>query len=372
VDGLVPPGGEYEFSLAQEAAFADAEAAMLRAAARYAALAAVSAAAAAAGGHHGAGGVWLAAAESLGAACVALFTFVASAGFSQIPATRGADLHWLLLALSDTAAAFWEVSVLSVGLALLHAASAAAAWPAGAFPALAALTAGATAARVALFKSPAALAAGLAAPKLVVGALTAPVRRLARAARWLVPGRSARAARLVAAKAGADRRPPILRPVDAPPPSPPPPEPEFTPGQDRVLRRLIRAAHVAAAARLLHGACEALFAVAAAATGDAATAVVAGVGALEVAASGALFFYSVSAFDSVISTSGSDVSHVLAGVGRGGGLASSFGALAHVVEVALAVKLAPLILSRLPAAAGWAAEGVAVAVAAARAVCALA
>lgn len=131
-------------------------------------------------------------------------------------------------------------------------------------------------------------------------------------------------------------------------------EHEFTTAQEQVFRLLVRSLHVLCYARLAHAACEALVAVAAATTGDAVGAVAAGVGALEVAATAKLFWSASAAFDRVISSSGSDIKLLLAGVASAPGshgLAAMFEKLCHVLELALFLKVAPLALVAL--ARGW-------------------
>ena len=139
-------------------------------------------------------------------------------------------------------------------------------------------------------------------------------------------------------------------------------EHEFTTAQEQVFRLLVRSLHVLCYARLAHAACEALVAVAAAATGDAVGALAAGVGALEVAATAKLFWSASAAFDRVISSSGSDIKLLLAGVASAPGshgLAAMFEKLCHVLELALFLKVAPLALVALAgawsflAAGGW-------------------
>lgn len=122
-------------------------------------------------------------------------------------------------------------------------------------------------------------------------------------------------------------------------------EHEFTTIQEQVFRLLVRSLHVLCYARLAHAGCEALVAIAAAVTGDAVGALAAGVGALEVAATAKLFWSASSAFDKVISSSGNDISLLLAGVASAPGshgLASMFEKLGHVLEFALFLKIAPL------------------------------
>jgi len=122
-------------------------------------------------------------------------------------------------------------------------------------------------------------------------------------------------------------------------------EHEFTKNQEQVFRLLVRSLHVLCYARLAHAGCEALVAAASAATGDAVGAVAAAVGALEVAATAKLFWSASSAFDSVISSSGSDIELLLAGVASAPGshgLAAMFEKLCHVLELALFLKIAPL------------------------------
>lgn len=161
---------EFEFSRAQEAAFVKFEASMLAAASRYAALAAASllpAVVGGGGGHgHGAGGAWLTAAEGLGCAFVSLSAFAASCAFGFVPSTRGRDLRWLMLGFSDIAAAVSDISVLSIGLALLQVAIAAAAAPSLAAAAAACMTFAGVAARLSLFHSgERGLASALATPR---------------------------------------------------------------------------------------------------------------------------------------------------------------------------------------------------------------
>lgn len=122
-------------------------------------------------------------------------------------------------------------------------------------------------------------------------------------------------------------------------------EHEFTKNQEQVFRLLVRSLHVLCYARLAHAGCEALVAAASAATGDAVGAVAAAVGALEVAATAKLFWSASAAFDGVISSSGSDIELLLAGVASAPGshgLAAMFEKLCHVLELALFLKVAPL------------------------------
>jgi hypothetical protein len=78
-----------------------------------------------------------------------------------------------------------------------------------------------------------------------------------------------------------------------------------------------------------------------AATGRAGEAAVAAVGALETAASAALFFFATDGFRAVITTRGSDLTHLLAGLGPGTGMARMFRRLSHVVRLAIALRVLP-------------------------------
>ena len=159
---LVPT--EYEFSRTQERAFVELDSAMTRCAARYLLLALASAAAAAIGGggggsHHSPNShlqpcphTWIARAEAAQALAVSVFLWAAGEPFARIAETRGSDLQHLLDGLSETAHALLEATIMSAGLCLLFAASAAALWPRGAFPAIAAMTFAATAARATLHR----------------------------------------------------------------------------------------------------------------------------------------------------------------------------------------------------------------------------
>ena len=160
---LVPT--EYEFSRTQERAFVELDSAMTRCAARYLALALASAAAAAVGGSHAPAShhhhhhsqlpcphTWIARAEAAQALAVSVFLWAAGEPFARIAETRGNDLQHLLNGLSETAHALLEATIMSAGLCLLFAASAAALWPRGAFPAIAAMTFAATAARATLHR----------------------------------------------------------------------------------------------------------------------------------------------------------------------------------------------------------------------------
>jgi hypothetical protein len=344
VDAIV--GVDYEFSRAQEGVFIKLEHAMLAAASRYGLLAAAALLPAGGAHHHGPGAPYLAAAEACGAAFVAVSAAAASTSFALIPATRGRDLRHLLLGFSDLAAFVTDVAVLSVGLALTHVSLAAAAAPRLAAAATAGLTAAAVAARLALFHEAGALGAALAVPASVAALVTAPLRAVFRGARRAVrlvgrPVRAAQLRALRAASAAAPRRtphaPPLTASVDGTPG-----DQEFTPAQETVVRRLVAALQTACFARLLHAACEAVAAVAAAAAHDAAGAAVAALGALEVGASAGVLLYATTALDRIVSTSGSDIAHALEG---GRSLAVAFETLAHVVEAALVVKVAPVVLS---------------------------
>ena len=160
---LVPV--EYEFSRTQERAFVELDSAMTRCAARYFLLALASAAAAAIGGSGGGGAghghhahdlpcphSWIARAEAAQALAVSVFLWAAGEPFARIAETRGNDLSHLMAGLSETAHALLEATVMSSGLCLLFAASAAALWPRGAFPAIAVMTFAATAARATLHR----------------------------------------------------------------------------------------------------------------------------------------------------------------------------------------------------------------------------
>lgn len=159
---LVPV--EFEFSRTQERAFVELDSAMTRCAARYLLLALASAGAAAVGGsgggpatHHHAPGLpcphsWIARAEAAQALAVSVFLWAAGEPFARIAETRGNDLSHLMAGLSETAHALLEATIMSSGLCLLFAASAAALWPRGAFPAIAAMTFAATAARATLHR----------------------------------------------------------------------------------------------------------------------------------------------------------------------------------------------------------------------------
>lgn len=161
---LVP--AEYEFSRTQERAFVELDSAMTRCAARYFILALASAAAAAVGGggshapsaaasplaHKPCPHTWIARAEAAQALAVSVFLWAAGEPFARIAETRGNDLSHLLTGLSETAHALLEATIMSAGLCLLFAASAAALWPRGAFPAVAAMTFAATAARATIHR----------------------------------------------------------------------------------------------------------------------------------------------------------------------------------------------------------------------------
>lgn len=373
---LVP--AEYEFSRTQERAFVELDSAMTRCAARYLLLALASAAAAAVGGGSGSHAsaashysqlpcphTWIARAEAAQALAVSVFLWAAGEPFARIAETRGNDLLHLLTGLSETAHALLEATIMSAGLCLLFAASAAALWPRGAFPAVAAMTFAATAARATLHRHPRALPPLLEAPGTAMKALTAPLRAFNRKRRALrlramlrrekekekeeekkEGGRMLRRAPSdagAAAAAAAESTTPAKER-----------EHEFTTAQEQVFRLLVRSLHVLCYARLAHAACEGLVAVAAAATGDAVGAVAAGVGALEVAATAKLFWSASAAFDRVISSSGSDIKLLLAGVASAPGshgLAAMFEKLCHVLELALFLKVAPLALVAL--AGGW-------------------
>ena len=156
---------EYEFSRSQERAFVELDSAMTRCAARYLLLAVACAAAAAVGGgggssssshHHGSSlpcpHTWVARAEAAQALAVSVFLWAAGEPFARIAETRGSDLSHLMTGLSETAHALFEASIMSCGLCLLFAACAAALWPRGAFPLIAAMTFTATAARATLHR----------------------------------------------------------------------------------------------------------------------------------------------------------------------------------------------------------------------------
>jgi len=211
-DSLLVPN-EYEFSRTQERAFVELDSAMTRCAARYLLLACACAAAAAAGAgsHRGPSAplpqgppgcllppcphTWTARAEAAQALAVSVFLWAAGEPFALIAETRGRDLSHLMDGLSETAHALFEASeksreglrrrkkvswkkvkknsfpplfslslslslksktkqatIMSCGLCLLFAACAAAQWPRGAFPAIAAMTFAATAARATLHR----------------------------------------------------------------------------------------------------------------------------------------------------------------------------------------------------------------------------
>jgi hypothetical protein len=166
---LVPV--EYEFSRTQERSFVDLDSAMTRCAARYLLLALASAAAAVGGGGGGGSGgggaamshhshhhlhpcphTWIARAEAAQALAVSVFLWAAGEPFARIAETRGSDLSHLMNGLGETAHALLEATIMSSGLCLLFAASAAALWPSGAFPAIGAMTFAATAARATLHR----------------------------------------------------------------------------------------------------------------------------------------------------------------------------------------------------------------------------
>lgn len=142
---------------------------MTRCAKRYLLLALACAAAAAVGGGGGGGShqhsqsshllpslpcphTWIARAEAAQALAVSVFLWAAGEPFARIAETRGSDLYHLMEGLAETAHALFEATIMSCGLCLLFAASAAALWPRGAFPAIAAMTFAATAARATLHR----------------------------------------------------------------------------------------------------------------------------------------------------------------------------------------------------------------------------
>lgn len=328
-------GPPYEFSKTQEAAFVSLEQAMQGCARAYGGLSATAALhglflwSGAAG--HGApppGALAVSAAEASQAAAVAFVLWVASAGFSQVAATRGRDVAWLLSGVRDLAGAFGEVAIMGTGLALLHVGVAVLLWPGGALPLVAGLTAAATVGRAATHGRPDRAAHALRAPSRAMRVLTAPLRSVAR---WEARGRKS------VASASLD---------DGHGGGPPAPaaagdEREFSPAEEEPLAACIASMHVACLARLLQAAAEAVLCVACAATGRTGEAVLAAVGALETAASGGLFYFATSSLGAVIKTQGNDVAHVLQGLGPSTGLARMFRRLEHVVHLVIGLRVWP-------------------------------
>jgi len=107
------------------------------------------------------------------------------------------------------------------------------------------------------------------------------------------------------------------------------------------MAALISAMHLACLTRLLQAGAEAVLCVACAATGRGGEAVLAAVGALETAASGGLYYFASSAFTAVITTSGNDITHLIAGLGPGTGLARMFRRLQHVVGIVIGLRVWP-------------------------------
>jgi hypothetical protein len=370
---LVSPGREYEFSARQEAAFTGLERAMTRCARAYGALALTAAAHGlflvfghAAHAHHAPppGALAVAAAEAGQAAAVGCVLWVGSAAFGQVATSRGRDIAWCLSGVRDLGAALGEVAIAGTGLALLHVGAAAAAWPGGSLPLVAALTAAATAGRVLTHGRPDRVGRALRAPSRAVRVLTAPLRAVSRREarkRRRADAAGAAASRVAAfksAQAALPPRPPVgLASIDHdaapsnPLPLPPPTagradaaaeeeegEYEFDAAQEQVLSGAIAALHLACLARLLAAAAECVLCAACAATGRPGEAAVAAVGALETAASAALFFFATDSFRAVITTRGSDLAHLLAGLG---GLARMFSRLQHVVEFSILLRIVP-------------------------------
>lgn len=328
-------GPPYEFSKTQEAAFVSLEQAMQGCARAYGGLSATAALhglflwSGAAG--HGApppGALAVSAAEASQAAAVAFVLWVASAGFSQVAATRGRDVAWLLSGVRDLAGAFGEVAIMGTGLALLHVGVAVLLWPGGALPLVAGLTAAATVGRAATHGRPDRAAHALRAPSRAMRVLTAPLRSVAR---WEARGRkSVASASLDDGHAGGP-----------PAPAAAGDEREFSPAEEEPLAACIASMHVACLARLLQAAAEAVLCVACAATGRTGEAVLAAVGALETAASGGLFYFATSSLGAVIKTQGNDVAHVLQGLGPSTGLARMFRRLEHVVHLVIGLRVWP-------------------------------
>jgi len=354
-------GPPYEFSKTQEAAFVSLEQAMQGCARAYGGLSATAALhglflwSGAAG--HGApppGALAVSAAEASQAAAVAFVLWVASAGFSQVAATRGRDVAWLLSGVRDLAGAFGEVAIMGTGLALLHVGVAVLLWPGGALPLVAGLTAAATVGRAATHGRPDRAAHALRAPSRAMRVLTAPLRSVAR---WEARGRkSVASASLDDGHAGGPPAPAAattLAPASpagvgarvvaaaGAAPAAAGDEREFSPAEEEPLAACIASMHVACLARLLQAAAEAVLCVACAATGRTGEAVLAAVGALETAASGGLFYFATSSLGAVIKTQGNDVAHVLQGLGPSTGLARMFRRLEHVVHLVIGLRVWP-------------------------------
>lgn len=371
---LAGAGPPYEFSAAQEAAFVALEGAMKSCARAYCGLSLTAAAHGAflwsglAGhGHHPPpGALAVAAAEAAQALSVAFVLWVASTGFAQVASTRGQDVAWLLSGVRDLAGAFGEVAIMGVGLAFLHVGVAAAAWPGGALPLVALLTAGATLGRAATHGRPDRVGHALRAPTRAMRVLTAPLRAVARReARGRRVGGGGPGAAAAAAPGGAAPSSSSLPPRPAiagasldevvggghgsglsphattAAPFAAEAEREFNAAEEEPLRACIGAMHLACLARLLQAGAEAVLCVACAATGRGGEAALAAVGALETAASGGLFYFSTASLEAVTTTSGSDLSHLLTGLGPSTGLARMFRRLEHVVGLVIGLRVWP-------------------------------